>query len=412
MILLFVRSMALAALLLHGGGAHADFVQNRGLFPMGEKEALMGNTGIAATGSTGSVYYNPAALLSLPKNRISLSGNSYVSFKTDFLPMDRLDGSDLNFTSSGFQAVPSTFISSRRFENFVGAFSVLVPEQNKLSDVARFETTNFTIDMTQVSQQQFLLAGLSAAAVTENFDIGASCFFGNYESVSESSATLRPKPASGFPNTGFVNSYSSLKMQGILCFGGLIRQISPTWKIGAVVHLPFFPIGSSGRTYSFTQDTSGGTTAPALSEEAPKYQIPGEVGFGNSWVLSGKWTAYLDLTYQMASSYRKLNSDKNDFETQAVFRQNLGFSYAWKDPWNLYFGFGNNPSAAVIKSASDSKEDFKILTAGVDWTEGTASTGVGLYHARSEGVIRLSNGNSGAVRTQATSLVLTSGFNF
>jgi len=52
-------------------GSLAIYEENRDLYPLGEKEALMANTGIAASGSTGSVYFNPAGLVSVQKNRIS-----------------------------------------------------------------------------------------------------------------------------------------------------------------------------------------------------------------------------------------------------------------------------------------------------------------------------------------------------
>lgn len=39
--------------------AHAQLSYNTNILPLGDKEALLGNTGTGGLGSTGAVFYNP-----------------------------------------------------------------------------------------------------------------------------------------------------------------------------------------------------------------------------------------------------------------------------------------------------------------------------------------------------------------
>lgn len=402
-------SARLCLLLLTGSPAFANYVYNRGLSPLGEKEAFMANTGVALTGSTGAVYYNPAALNSLSQGRLSLSGNSYVNFKTEYAPLDYLDGTNVPFTSSGTQAVPSTFVSTRKFESWVGAFSVLVPEQTKIQDIAQTSTTNYILDLNQLVQEQLVLVGISGATKISDHGLGASCFWAIYESVASAAITLTPRVGTG---TGIINSYESMKVQGLMCHLGYMNQISPEFRVGASLKTPLLKINSNGNSYTFTQTTAGVITANRNMGASTEYKIPMEIATGIAYDFTPKWSFYLDLSYQLGTSYRRFSTDASETSAKSALRPNLGVSYEWSEKLKIYAGAAYNPSAAEMNRSGDVKEDFRVFSLGSEWTEGVASLGAGVYFANSDGSVRMSNGRDGSVKTTATAFVLTSGFNF
>ena len=140
------------------------YIENPNLFPLGEQEALMANTGVALAGSSGAVFYNPAGLATLEKPKFSMSANSYLITKTDFTPFDNIDSTNVNFSTSGSQAIPSSLVSVHKWDTWTVAFSLLVPQQTKNQDIDDFETKSYKVQLTQSIQTQFLLFGLSAGA--------------------------------------------------------------------------------------------------------------------------------------------------------------------------------------------------------------------------------------------------------
>lgn len=386
--------------------------ENRDLFPLGEREGFMANTGVAVQGSTGAVYYNPAGLVSLPKGRISLSGNSYVKFKSEYKPLLAIDNANLDFTATGTIAVPSTFVSTREFESFTAAFSLLVPEQGKLQDITRFSTTNFDIDLHQSSNSQWLLVGFSGAKKFNFANFGVSCFYAMYDATVTSGATITPKGGSGFPSTGYNNLYSTTQVNGVLCHLGMQKQLSDKWTIGATVRSPMIEISNKGKTFESTQDVNGNVTAPTLVDEDPHRALPTMISIGNAYKLSAQWEVFFDLSFQLSDSYRANRSDAAESEAKSVLRENLGVSYAFNDNVKFFGGLAHNPSSVEVKAAGDLSEDFLMYTLGAEWTQGMASMGVGLYHATSSGDFRLTTGANGKVKTSATAFVLTSGFTY
>jgi long-subunit fatty acid transport protein len=119
------QSILLTLLIFSSTHAWAfSYTDNRGLLPIGEVESFMANTGAALSGSTGAVYYNPAGLASIDRHHISLSANSYLSTRSEVNPIQTIDGVDMNFSTKGLQAIPTSFVSTGQHEQWRYAFSV------------------------------------------------------------------------------------------------------------------------------------------------------------------------------------------------------------------------------------------------------------------------------------------------
>src|SRR5690242_2815844 len=114
-----------------GPGAGAG-IENRNIIPFGEREAILGNTGTAGVPSTGAVYYNPAALAQLENSRIAVSGSTYAQQETTTGNFARIDNTDLPYSNSGFNAIPSTVISVFRNDDWIFSYFILVPESARL----------------------------------------------------------------------------------------------------------------------------------------------------------------------------------------------------------------------------------------------------------------------------------------
>lgn len=76
------------------------------VMPLGEREALMANTGVALRNSSGAVYYNPAGLVGVEHRRFTLASSYGV--------MDWKVDSDLPLNVRDTSTTPSLLVSARR----------------------------------------------------------------------------------------------------------------------------------------------------------------------------------------------------------------------------------------------------------------------------------------------------------
>jgi hypothetical protein len=128
------------------GIARADN-SNPNVIPFGETESFLGNAGVGRANDTGAVYYNPSGLAELESGRISVSGAVYMSFSVQYQAALNIDNTNIPLSVSGFDTIPSTYVAVRRFGDWVGAFSVLVPTSMILSDHVSFSTPNTTTNV-------------------------------------------------------------------------------------------------------------------------------------------------------------------------------------------------------------------------------------------------------------------------
>lgn len=389
------------------------YVENPNLFPLGEQEAMMANTGVAITGSTGSVFYNPAGLAGLRDARISMSANSYMLTKTQYKPFDSFDGSDLDFTTSGLQAVPSSIVSAKRGQVWTYAFSVLVPQESRMHEIADFETASYSTQLIQSGEARFILIGVSAAASLEDdLDFGYGCFMGNYTSSGTRSVAAQPHAGSGLTNNAYFTQTESIDVKGILCNAGIQKPVSDKMRIGASLRLPFFRISGTGKYYVFSQDITGAVQNSGIQKVQAQYDIPTDLSVGLTYQISEKLLVLADTSYQFPVSYKPFDGSAVQIQTKATARFNFGAKYKLDETSKILGGFAQNPGAQTLQQVGDLKEDFTIMQLGYEWTQNTAITGVSAFSAQSNGESMIAASRIGKVNTNSFGLIITGGFTY
>lgn len=389
------------------------YIENRGLFPLGEAEGQMANTGIALGKSSGSAYFNPAGLASLRERKLSLSGNTYMFFRTELNPLVNLDNQDLNFSASGVQIVPSSLVSTWTSGAWTYAFGVYVPELLKTSFIQGFSTNRFDIDISRTIDNQLLLVGLSAGgSLNATTDFGYSCFAGQYQSTESLALVAQPKTGSGVTHAAISNVYSHVDVKGFICQAGVQSQYSEKLRLGAVIRLPFVNLSGDGQYSLFTQAETGQREATGIQNKVGRYAIPLETAFGAVFQASPDLLLLADASYQFAEDFELMEGTSTRTKTKATLRYSLGMDYGWRDNWKIRAGYGVIPGAIELQSDGDSREDYQILTLGSQYTSVAATTGLGLFYAFSKGVTQLSGNRQGEAKTTATAIMLNTGFVF
>lgn len=389
------------------------YYENPNIYPLGEKEAFMANTGVALSGSTGAVLFNPAGLVGIKTSKVSMSANSYLSVKTKYAPLDNVDGTDLNFTSNGVLAIPSSLVSVQKLDAWTLAFSVLVPEQTQLNDMSVYETTNFNEQIILSVRSQLVLIGLSAANHSHNgYDYGFGCFVTNYSGTQNRSVVAEPKPATGLTQTGFASDAATVEVQGLICSGGVQKDYDEKWHWGASVRLPFIRSSGSAKIFSFEQSAAGGAASSSIQNFDINYEIPMDVAGGVRYQAYDNLQLYGDASYQFAMDYKAIAAATSSVESRGTLRLNFGAAYQYSEKFKFYGGLASNPGAGVLRSAGDLKEDFTAITFGGELIQKFSTTGVGIIVANSSGESILSTGNKGGISTSVFGILLSGGFSF
>ena len=152
---------ALAVILLAPSISFAN-IENRNLMPFGETEGLMGNAGVAGAASTGSVFYNPAGLTLLTHPKISVSGSTYVSSSQSTDTAARYDNTNIPYSTSSFDSIPSSVIGTFQVGHLSMAYFVLVPEMRRLDNRQTTITPNTKTTIVEENQQDEMWLGIAA----------------------------------------------------------------------------------------------------------------------------------------------------------------------------------------------------------------------------------------------------------
>ncbi|CAN5574001.1 hypothetical protein BH10BDE1_BH10BDE1_32800 [soil metagenome] len=396
-----------------------SYTDNRGLLPIGEVESFMANTGAALSGSTGAVYYNPAGLAAIDRNHISLSANSYLSTHSQVNPIQTIDGVDMNFSTRGLQAIPSAFVSTGQHEKWHYAFSVLIPHQLRVQDSVGYATPTYTsLQISRTNFFQLLMAGFTIATKTENFDVGAGCFYTMYSTTQ--SSTLNGAKASGL-NSLVLNSYFDAQVSGVACNAGLQQQASENLRWGFTARLPLIATSSSGTASQFVQNPNTGiSTATGPKSIEPEYELPSDFTLGFEYRLSDLSRTYFDLSYQLSSSYNSGDIGASATENKSTPRASAGFRYLVAPTLEGFCGLGYNVSS-VITNDSDYGEDYFVGTFGGRWASGNSTIGIGALYAHSSGsknspiynaALTQTGSGTASIVTEAFGVMISSGYVF
>lgn len=391
------------------------FIENRHLFPMGDAEMMMANTGIALKASSGNAFFNPAGLAQLKQRRLSLSGNTYMRHTVDVKPALVVDDRDVNLSSAATQAVPSSVISTLPWKDFTFGFGVFVPEQLRTTELSQLDTPAYDVQLSRSFDQQLLLIGLSAGGTIAKVDAGAGCFFGMFTSAQTITMVGMPKAGSGIANPSQVSTYRNISARMIFCQVGAQKDVADATRVGAVLRLPSMSLEGSAEFWGFQRPSNPTTTTPiansGIQKRSAKYEVPTELAVGVAHRFGPRAQALADLAYQFGGTFSPVDGEAS-WEIAGTLRWNAGMEYLLTDAHVLRAGYGFNPSSFVMKTDGDIREDYSILTAGYEYREAQSTLGLGLFSAASSGSSRVNADRRGSVSTRATAVLITTGFVF
>jgi hypothetical protein len=411
--------IVLAALLVVLGGASNAGADNSNsnpnLIPFGETESFLGNAGVARATDTGAVYYNPSGLAELESGRISVSGAVYMSFSVQYQAALNIDNTNIPLNVSGFDTIPSTYVATRRFGDWVGAFSVLVPTSMILSDHVSFTTPNTTTNIVYSTQTSDLWVGLSLAhKLGEHFSLGATVF-----GMQHSETQVIGVDIENGPNAFGTNmERTSLDALGFSAVVGATYIPTGWLRVGVRAQTPFIQVHGSGDTYEITHPLTGASSSESI-QAGGNYGKPFDFSLGAA-VAPAPWFTFLaDVSLQLGLSFTEFpaSNDFNDVTSyKATPRVNVGAEFLPDPSYPIRVGFLYDPNTNSGSPGDPgyAGEDFFGLTAGVGFASPHVKTCVGGFYLWSNGQATVS-GTDNAVapyNSRAFGALLTTAYAF
>ncbi len=398
-----------------------SYVDNRNLYPLGEKELFMANTGIAMTQSSGSAFYNPAGLATIEANKLSLSSNTYFTAKSDFSSLQTIDDKKMPFSTSGSQSIPSSLISTWKGEKLTTAFSIFVPHQMKVQESALFSSNNYeAIQMTRSQSFQVLMAGGSVAGkLNDSWRLGASCFYTSYQTSQQFDLAVAPRDPNALRPV-VANTFFNADISGLLCHLGAQTDYNDFVTLGFTIKSPLMITSKKGTASKFVIDVNGNSQADGAKNVETQFEIPSEIGAGIKLNLADRFKFFGDVNYQMSGVYKDGNLLSEKFEHKGTMRFNGGLQFKISQKNDLLAGFSYNPTSLKAPKA-EPQENFFVGTLGIQTQSENSILGIGLFIAQSYGEMEVSNYDvnfqelgtyKSDVKTAISGILLSSGFSF
>ncbi len=404
---------------------------NRNLLPVGDQEALTANTGTAYRGSNGGVFYNPALLAYIPNSQVSMSGSTYINFDHRVKSMPGPDNTYNDSVSRGFNAVPSTIISSVKYGDFVGTFSVLVPDNLAYSSYSKIRTTETSVFQTVSAKSSELWIGLSGGwKISENFSVGAGLHLINYDFLYNQTIIqfkgVYPERESAPVRTDLQLTDGRISTGALSGSAGVYYRINDSFDIGLKTQSRSLQQWEKTDFlyYQLTyQDRNQKVDGLFPEQVRADYRLPLDATIGFSY--NGKLGKLLfDISRQDGHKYNTFPDypSINRIETENTIRYNLGTELNYSKRLQLLGGIAYNPSAihSLDGKRSGTREDYKSVFMGFYLKGENTRTGLGIFYTGSNGEticggpveIFLDYNARCTVRTQAVGAVLSTGFVF
>ncbi len=398
-----MRTILLVCFWILGLHAFSQSNYNPNIIPLGDKEALMGNTGTGGIGSTGAVYYNPAALTMLDGNSFSLSASAYMRYKFTADPIDVINGQDLLYEAVDYQSIPSSVVIAKKKGDWNIALSLLIPQdflyEGQTTWNVPIDTYQSKFKILQNFKENLFLAGLSAAHKLGNgYSIGLT-MYGTayaYTSISDISAT--------FPDDPSLLSVSTSRTRvhpfDIFFIAGVLKEMEK-WNIGLSVTTPNINIWKAGSYYEYNFSNLGGTSESSVVDEQDldgQFKYPMEIRLGTVYRASERTLLAMDLTYRSESDYHIFGDFRPDefaIDTRGQFRVNAGLEFDTSEKLNYLIGGSYNPST-LVETGSEASQVFIGGYTGLKLITKYLETSIGFFYNRGSGEAHLEivNGDS------------------
>jgi hypothetical protein len=357
--------------------ASVAWAGNNDTVPMGDLAALAGAAVVAAGDDSGSVAYNPAGLLGIDRNSVSLSASFFRVQATQvpgYLVTQTPGGPTQAAASRGsFDTVPPAVIFGRRLRpNLAGALSLTVPESISADTDKR---TNPAVSGIQLNESLRVVTSTSvyrfgatvAWAPAPNVRIGGTFNAGVFRTSSGQEFELSLVDAAG--GRTYVNSV--VVQRGFVgALGGIAGvqwSITPRIAAGLTVETPFLGLFGSvtdEQTKFFSRTEPGQTPVVA---DTRNLQSPS--GRGERF---GTFVARLGVAYtphwgwvSLQVDYRPQPIDSLPWQDKTV-TNGRGGAVVDLSP-TIRVGAGGFTDFAPRRSSADVGFDFVGGTAGVIW---------------------------------------------
>ncbi len=395
------RLIAAALVLLSfANGTFAQLSYNTNILPLGDKEALLGNTGTGGLGSSGAVFYNPAALTQLEGSSFSLSGSAYMQYTFKAKPFVVIDGNELDYSGSGFQSVPTSLVMARSLGSWKVAFSLLVPTQFKYEGQENWDLTvggvPYRLKILQNYSEAIFMGGLTVARkIDERWSWGVSVY-GQYFSY-RSSSDVRFSNANDPTKTSIASTRDQRAPVSLYVLAGLHRQ-GEKLGLGLRIAAPSFRIRGKGAYYSYSYVALSDVSPPTVTETdltglKADFESPLDLRLGATYTPSDQLRLALDASYGTGVKYESLSGQGYSVseELESTYRLSGGAEYALAKGRALLGGLSWTPSTSTVNGISNTI-DFGSWTAGVKVTMGRSETTLGYFGALGTGALPYAEG--------------------
>lgn len=374
-------------------------IDNPFLQPVGERETTTANAGVAGRkASAGAVVFNPAGLELMENSSLSVSGSTYAYTTINATPFVNIDNTNINYDASGFDTIPSSVVSIWKGDPWTLAFSIVVPEAQRIENRLTLPTPNTRSTLVQLQSTQEMWIGPSVSrSFGDKLALGLS-LFGVRTSTSQMVGIYTRFPAA--PNlAGVSQSHVRSSIYSLTAVLGARYRVAPYLDLGLRIRAPGLLITGSGDGYNYLQtlDGGGGIVANEFEQKnvPARNSMPWDVSFGTGWRLSEHVRLMADVSLQAGVSYDPFPgsafSDPQRFSTRP--RLNVGVEADVSEDLELGAGFHFNPGTrdAADLGDGDVKQDFYVLTVGGGWNVDRVRSGLSLFYAWSDGYFRTIN---------------------
>jgi len=381
------------------GGAVGQTLFNPNVLPLGETEALMGNTGIGGMNSPAAVYYNPGALAMLDGHSFSLSASAYTRYTFGATPIAQLNGSNVDFEARGFRSLPTSIVMVRRFGDWrVGAFVLFT------SDFAyegqtfwKISTPAGELDVSTKINYKETLARFGAAAARplgNGWMLGVSVSAMNFSYLE--SEDFNSFFASGSDFFFYENQRVKISATGLLFTAGVLKQ-GEKWNFGVRVNAPSIDVLESGNFYSLSYQSIPGSPGPELAESryedlSGQYKSPFEIGVGTVFHPNSTWCFAADITFRTGLDFARFEGlpESELIRTKSNYRLNGGVRFRPGERFGYYLGATYTPST-LEETDLEAGLQYKGVYGGVKLFTEHLETSVGIFYVDGRGESALEN---------------------
>lgn len=377
-------------LLFWAWSARGQTAFNPNLLPLGDEEALMANTGTGRSGSTGSVFYNPAALATLQGTSFSLSGSAYTLSYFEAQPLEVLYGEELHYSGSGYQTIPTSFILARKFGDWRVAFSVLIPMQFRFEGTEswRIPTPSDFLDVRvmQYYREKMSLTGITISKpINESWSWGVSLFSQYYSFTSQLDLTSQTENNPDF----YLRSTERIRLNptNLMIVGGLMHY-GDRLDWGLRITLPSFHLfGKGDYYYEQYQRIPNEPLQREVVETGrvrAQFTTPLDIRWGLQYELHPKWNASLDLSYGNHTAFRVFDSPAIDIREQVrnSVRISTGWERIFSERFSGFAGLSYMPTDLSTESGLTADAfQYSSVSIGGKFSSQQVRSIIGIYYA-------------------------------